>query len=148
MDRRKPSLGPGLFQSAVDHFHDLGQARTKVIIFVSDGDASISPQRHDDLVKLMHEPGQVIHIYAFIVGDKSQISSPSTQSVRDLVRDVGGEVICAGDVASHEGRFQSDQSIGEVGSGRRKRSRRTTRLSSRCSMRRLLSWVCSCSAPR
>jgi len=97
---------PGLFQSAVDHFHDLGQARTKVIIFVSDGDASISPQRHDDLVKLMHEPGQVIHIYAFIIGDKSQILSPSTQSVRDLVRDVGGEVICAGDVAAMKAGFE------------------------------------------
>ncbi|HEY9719893.1 MAG TPA: vWA domain-containing protein [Trichormus sp.] len=96
---------PGLFQSAVDHFHDLGQARTKVIIFVSDGDASISPKRHDDLVKLMHEPGQVIHIYAFIVGEKSQLTSPSTQSVRDLVHDVGGEVICAGDLNAMKAGF-------------------------------------------
>ncbi len=95
----------GAFQAAINHFRDMGQARTKVIIFVSDGDAGISEKRHRALVEQMSQPGQTIRIYAFVIGEKSAITSPQTESLRKLVAEVGGEIIAAGDASAMRAGF-------------------------------------------
>lgn len=95
----------GAFQAAINHFQDMGKARTKVIIFVSDGDAGISEKRHRALVEQMTRPGETIRIYAFVIGEKSAITSPQTESLRKLVAEVGGEIIAAGDAKAMRAGF-------------------------------------------
>lgn len=80
--------GPdGAFQEAINHFHDpqLGKTRVKVIIFISDGDAGISPERHQQLVEQMTQPGQEIHIYALVCGPEASVQSSTTESLRKLM---------------------------------------------------------------
>jgi hypothetical protein len=78
----------GAFQACIDHFQRWGQAKTKVMILISDGDAGISPQRHEQLLAQMQREGQEIHIYALVTGPKSQLTNSATESVRKLIRAV------------------------------------------------------------
>jgi hypothetical protein len=77
----------GAFQQAINHFRDpqLNKTRVKVIIFISDGDAGISPQRHQQLVEQMTQPGQEVHIYALVCGPEASVNSPTTESLRKLM---------------------------------------------------------------
>lgn len=80
--------GPeGAFQSAINHFRDPGLAKTrvKVIILISDGDAGISPERHQALVEQMTQPGQEIHVYSLVCGPEASVYSPTTESLRKLM---------------------------------------------------------------
>ncbi len=78
----------GAFQGAIDHFESLGKARVRVMIFISDGDAGISPERHQQLVEQMTKEGKVIHIFALVCGSEEQLKHPNTQSMRKLVEAV------------------------------------------------------------
>jgi hypothetical protein len=43
----------GAVQETIDHFKRLGKAKTRVMVFVSDGDAGIDPKRHVQFVEQM-----------------------------------------------------------------------------------------------
>jgi len=77
----------GAFQYCINEFRRWGKknVKTKVMILVSDGDAGISPERHDMLVKQMAEAGMDIHVYALVCGPKSQLTNQATESVRKLI---------------------------------------------------------------
>src|SRR5262249_29715001 len=50
---RKGVQDKGGVQETIDHFKRLGKAKTRVMIFVSDGDAGIDPKRHQQFVEQM-----------------------------------------------------------------------------------------------
>lgn len=78
----------GAFQATINHLEKLAKAKTRVLIFVSDGDAGISPERHQALVEQMKRENQEIHIFALVCGAKTQLDNASTQSLRKLVEAV------------------------------------------------------------
>lgn len=78
----------GAFQATLDQFDSLSKAKTKVIIFISDGDAGISDERHQYFVEQMKKDGANIHIFALVCGSPGQMNNSSTQSLRRLVEEV------------------------------------------------------------
>ncbi len=78
----------GAFQATLDQFDSLAKAKTRVIIFISDGDAGISAERHQYFVEQMKKEGQQIHIFALVCGAPTQVQNASTQSLRRLVEEV------------------------------------------------------------
>lgn len=107
----------GAFQATINHLEKLGKAKTRVLIFISDGDAGISPERQQALVEQMKQQNQEIHIFALVCGAKTQLENANTQSLRKLVdavnpkdwRDSKGEkvdaVLWAGDGEAMKGAF-------------------------------------------
>lgn len=85
---RKGNPRMGIVQKAIDHFRLLGKAKVKVMIHISDGEAGITPERHQQLVDQMKQPGQEIHIYFLVCGPKSNMDSSNTESIRKLVKAV------------------------------------------------------------
>jgi len=78
----------GAFQATLEQFEALGKAKTKVIIFISDGDAGINDERHQYFVDQMKKEGVNIHIFALVCGPPGQMTNSSTQSLRRLVEEV------------------------------------------------------------
>ena len=107
----------GAFQGAINHFEELGQAKTRVMIFISDGDAGISPERHQEFVQQMQKEGEEIHIFALVCGPKTSMDSNTTKTLRKLVEAVNPQgwkdskgdpvdaVIWAGDGEAMKGAF-------------------------------------------
>ncbi len=83
-----PNGQKGAFQVTIDHFNEIGKAKTRVMIFISDGDAGISPQRHQELVAQMRQEGQEIHVFALVCGAKTQMDTATTKTLRNLVETV------------------------------------------------------------
>lgn len=78
----------GAFQATIEQFQTLGKSRTKVVIFISDGDAGISEERHQYFVEQMKKDGQNVHIFALVCGGQGQLTNQATQSLRRLVEEV------------------------------------------------------------
>lgn len=80
----------GAFQYSINEFKRWGlpSVKTKVMILVSDGDAGISPERHQKLVEAMKSQNLEIHVYALVCGAKTQVDNESTKSVRKLIAEV------------------------------------------------------------
>jgi Ca-activated chloride channel homolog len=91
--------GPtGPIQSAINHLRDYGQAKTKVLIMVSDGESNISPQRFNELSAMMEAQG--IKIYLLGVGESwtgsGGSSSSMTADLRRFVEKHNGKVFAVG----------------------------------------------------
>ncbi len=78
----------GAFQATLEQFDSLGKSKTQVIIFISDGDAGISEERHQYFVEQMRKEGRNIHIFALVCGAQTQLTNSATQSLRRLVEEV------------------------------------------------------------
>lgn len=80
----------GAFQYSINEFRQWGKknVKTKVMIFISDGDAGISPERLTALTEQMKAPGMEIHVYALVCGPKSQLTNSATESMRKLIEAV------------------------------------------------------------
>lgn len=76
----------GAFQTAINHLRNrsISKSRIKVILLISDGDAGISPERHEELVKQLKQPGDEVHLYSLICGPKASVKSSTTESLRKL----------------------------------------------------------------
>lgn len=87
---RKGKTDVGAFQEAINHFRDphLNKTRVKVIMFFSDGDDGISPERHQQLVEQMTKPGEEVHIYFLDCGPKESLNSNTTATLRKLMEAV------------------------------------------------------------
>lgn len=109
----------GAFQYCINEFKQWGKknVKTKVMILISDGDAGIGPERHEQLVKQMTEPGMDIHVYALVCGPKTQLKNGATESMRRLIEAVNPKdaerpefqqaVIWAGDGAAMQNAFDT-----------------------------------------
>lgn len=82
----------GAFQTCIDLFNNKRLSKegvkTKVMIFISDGDAGISPKRFAELEAQMKESATPIHVFSFVTGSESQMSNTATESMRRLVKAV------------------------------------------------------------
>jgi hypothetical protein len=106
----------GAVQKSIDHLNRYGKAKVRCMILISDGDAGISPERHQQLVEQMKKPGQEIHIYALVAGPKANMTNSVTESLRRLVKEVNPNdpnrpelaktVIWAGDGKAMEEAFE------------------------------------------
>jgi Ca-activated chloride channel family protein len=87
----------GPIQAGINHFKEFGQAKSKVIIIVSDGESTISEKRYTELLNQMK--GGSIKLYVLGIGEGWVGDSPSTQDLRRLAKESGGEVMVVGNAA-------------------------------------------------
>lgn len=89
----------GPIQTAVDHWKDYGQAKTKVLIMVTDGEAPISDERMAALTKQMKELGG--KIYMIGIGetwtDPAKADNDQVKAIKKLVAELNGVIISAAD---------------------------------------------------
>lgn len=95
----------GAIQGAIDHFKEASTAKTRVLILVTDGEASISQEWHDKLTQQLVDLG--IKIYVLGIGEGWVQGSSMTQPLRNLVEGVGGTVIVVGDAAQMRSAFET-----------------------------------------
>ncbi|MFA7339557.1 MAG: VWA domain-containing protein [Candidatus Obscuribacterales bacterium] len=88
----------GPIQAAIDHFKELGEAKAKVLIIVSDGEASIQPERKQQLLTLLKQGN--IRVYVLGIAQGWVIDSRSVQDLKQLAIDTGGKVMPVGDEAA------------------------------------------------
>ena len=88
----------GPIQAAIDHFKELGEAKAKVLIMVTDGEASIKPERRQQLLTLLKEGN--IRVYVLGIAQGWVIDSRSVQDLKQLAVDSGGKVLPVGDEAA------------------------------------------------
>lgn len=93
----------GAILGAVKHFREASTAKTKVMIIVTDGEASISAERKELLTRTLTEQG--IKVYVLGVGDSWVNDSPQTRDLRGIVEALGGTVIPVGDAAALSAAF-------------------------------------------
>lgn len=93
----------GAILGAVKHFREASTAKTKVMIIVTDGEASISAERKELLTRTLTEQG--IKVYVLGVGDSWVNDSPQTRDLRGIVEALGGTVIPVGDAAALRAAF-------------------------------------------
>lgn len=77
----------GAFQWTINHLRKLGKTKKRGLIFISDGDAGIAPERHEPLVNQMSD-GKETTIYALVCGPEKQMTNPETESMRRLIQAV------------------------------------------------------------
>ncbi len=84
----------GPIPAAIAHFKELGQAKTKILIMVTDGEDNISEDRFQELLQQMLDQG--IKIYTLGIGDSWVTGSGFTQDLENLTKATGGKVIPVG----------------------------------------------------
>ena len=94
-----PKMGP--LQAALDHFRDYGKAKTKVLIMVTDGEDSISPERFEQLAAAMEAAG--IRLYVLGVGDGW--TSGNTPDLQKFAERLNGQVFRVGDAGALQAAF-------------------------------------------
>lgn len=96
--------GPnGAVQSAVNHFREMSEAQTRVLILVTDGEANMDRERTAALARQLAELN--IRVYVLGVGTGWVDNSRMTQDLRQLVESVGGTVIPIGNDAQMRAAF-------------------------------------------
>lgn len=97
----------GPIQTAIDHFKERGQSRSKVIIMVTDGEAKIAAARLEELVSEMN--GLNIRLYVLGIGeswtDPKSAGAESTQDLRRLVERLQGRVFAVATTGELEQSF-------------------------------------------
>ncbi|MBS1992228.1 MAG: VWA domain-containing protein [Cyanobacteria bacterium SZAS LIN-3] len=93
--KNESNYGP--IQTAIDNFDDLGQAKSKVIIMVTDGEANIDPDRMADFLE--QAKARNLRIYVVGIGEGWVNASSSTGDLRKLAESTGGKIIGAGSAA-------------------------------------------------
>jgi Mg-chelatase subunit ChlD len=81
----------GPIQAAIEHFKELGEAKTRVLIMVTDGEASIKPERKQQLLALLKENN--IRVYVLGIAEGWVINSKSVDDLKQLAIDSGGKVL-------------------------------------------------------
>lgn len=88
----------GPIQAAIDHFKELGEAKTRVLIMVTDGEASIRPERKQQLLALLKANN--IRVYVLGIAEGWVNNSRSVDDLKQLAVDSGGKVLPVGDNAA------------------------------------------------
>lgn len=93
----------GAVQGAIDHFREMSEAATRVLILVTDGEASMERERTLALARQLAELH--IRVYVLGVGPGWINNSLLTRDLRRLVESVGGTVIPVGNDAQMRAAF-------------------------------------------
>lgn len=96
--------GMGPIQASIDHFREYGKAKTKVLILVTDGESSISPQRQEQFMAQMAELG--IKVYVLGVGE-SWTTGGQTLDLRTFTEKMNGKAFPVGDGAAMQAAFDT-----------------------------------------
>lgn len=84
--------GPqGAVQGALDHFREMAQAQTRVLVLVTDGESSMDQERSRLLLEQLGDLR--VRVYVLGVGPGWVHNSRDTQDLRELVESAGGSVI-------------------------------------------------------
>lgn len=106
-----PRFGP--IQSAIEHWKEYGQAKTKVLIMVSDGEAPISDKRFQELTSQMEALGG--RIYMLGIGEswtnQQSFSSSQTEPIRRLVERLNGKCFAAADAKQMQEAMEAINSL-------------------------------------
>lgn len=89
------SRGIGPLQASIDHFKEMGRAKTKVLIMVTDGESNISPKRFAELSQEMEKLG--VKIYVLGIGESWVKGGFMTMDLRRFVERLNGSVLPVGD---------------------------------------------------
>lgn len=81
----------GAIPAALKHFQERGQAKSKVIVMVTDGEGEISDDRIKQFASKFKENG--VKLYVIAIGYKKWEEVPETQDLRDLTRLSDGKII-------------------------------------------------------
>ena len=81
------------FMKAVDHFREMGQSEKRILVFVSDGEATIPPGEKEEIIARLRK----MDIHLYLVG--VQLGKGSSD-ILEIVKAVGGKFI---DVKSSAG---------------------------------------------
>ncbi|MBY0359923.1 MAG: VWA domain-containing protein [Candidatus Obscuribacterales bacterium] len=90
-----PRYGP--IQAAIEHWKEYGQAKTKILILVSDGQAPISEKRFQELTTQMKEVNGRIYMLGIGGGWLSEATGNGTDDIRKLVAELKGKCFAAAD---------------------------------------------------
>ncbi len=93
---------PGPIDLAIEHFRENGQAKSKVLILVSDGEDQIDPATQDRLIKLLTEN----HVRFYMVGVGETLARNDVDILR-LADYVGGRVFRVEDAKSMQDCFDT-----------------------------------------
>lgn len=99
----------GAFFGAFSHFREMSQARTRVLILVTDGEASIHTQRSQAIINQLRELN--VRLYVLGVGDSWVANSRLTHDLRHVVETAGGTLISIGNEDEMRAAFST---IGEL----------------------------------
>jgi Ca-activated chloride channel family protein len=87
----------GPIQAGLNHFKEFGQAKSKVIIIVSDGESSISEKRYNELFNQLKNGNVKLYVLGIAEGWVS--GSDQTKDLRRLAEQSGGAVMVVGNAA-------------------------------------------------
>lgn len=93
----------GPIQYALNHFKSFGQARSRVMVMITDGEAEISEKRFQELSEQLSAGD--IHLYVIGIGYDDWSANPATEDLRNLTDSVKGSIIQVKDVAQLNGAF-------------------------------------------
>jgi len=93
----------GAIQGAIDHIREMSDAQTRVLILVTDGEASLDRRRSEELVRQILELN--IRVYVLGVGQGWVNNSSLTRDLRRIVEAVNGSVIPIGNDAQMRAAF-------------------------------------------
>lgn len=88
----------GPIQAALNHWKEYGKAKTKVLVMVTDGEAPISDERMDEIVRDYKAVGAKIYVLG--IGPEWTTDKPSSglDPIKKLVAALGGKCFAAGDL--------------------------------------------------
>lgn len=93
----------GAVQGAIDHFREMAEAQTRVLVLVTDGESTMDRLRRQQLLEQLSELR--IRVYVLGVGQGWVNNSRMTQDLRELVESAGGSVIPVGSEEQMRGAF-------------------------------------------
>lgn len=99
----------GPIQAAINHFKELGQAETKILIMVSDGEDDIPQERFDELLRQLQ--AAKIKIYTLGVGEGWVNGSEQTKPLRELTEATGGIAVIVGNADHMRAGFEMINSL-------------------------------------
>lgn len=95
----------GAIQGAIDHFREMSDAQSRVLILVTDGEASMDRQRSQELVRQIAELN--LRVYVLGVGPGWVNNSAMTRDLRRVVETVNGTIIPVGNDAQMRAAFDT-----------------------------------------
>jgi Ca-activated chloride channel family protein len=96
-------IGP--IQAAITHFIEYGQSKSRVLVLVTDGESSISPERMAYFTKELDRLG--VHLYVIGIGkDWTSGNTAGTEDLRKLVSQMNGTIITAGTSSAMQSAMQ------------------------------------------
>lgn len=93
----------GALQAAINHFEEIGEAQTRVLVMVTDGEDTIVSARFDELLAQMRE----MNIRIYVLGVGNGWTQNKTQDLRRFVEALGGVVIPVEDADQMRAAFET-----------------------------------------